>query len=152
MAVGQIFDVAGYELRADRSYDPDTHLWVELRPAGRARIGFDPLGRETCGDVVQVSFERPGSTVRRGEPFGNVEAAKFVGPLLSPLTGTLAAVNQELVGNPGLVNEAPDLHWLVELEDWDQSEAASLLHGEQPVSEWFAAEVERFRSRGAIAE
>ena len=152
MATIQTFAVAGYDLRADRAYDPDTHLWVELRDADRARIGFDPLGQETCGDIVELSFEAPGTEVRRGEAFGNVEAAKFVGPLLSPLGGTLEAVNVELVSNPMLVNDDPQAHWLVELRLLDAGEADALLRGEEQVAPWFAGEVEHFKRRGAIAE
>jgi hypothetical protein len=47
------FEVDGYRLRADRYYDAERHLWVELRPGTLlARVGFDPLGRETSGDIA----------------------------------------------------------------------------------------------------
>lgn len=152
MATRQISTVQGYELRTDRAYDTGSHLWVESRARGRARVGFDPLGRETSGDVVQLSFEPRGTRLRRGEPFGTIEAAKFVGPLTSPVSGEVVAVNDEVVANPGLVNDDPEPHWLVEFELADAAELGLLVTGEASVTEWFAREVERFRSRGAIAE
>jgi glycine cleavage system H protein len=147
------FEVEGYRLRADRFYDPELHFWVELRTGtGPARVGFDPLGRETRGDVVEITLIEPGSTVERGKPFGSLEAAKFVGPLEAPLSGTVAAVNQDVISSPELLNQDSDQPWLVEIEPADRSELEQLLQGEERVRPWFAAEVERYRRQGAVAE
>ena len=95
------FDVAGYELAADRRYDPATHMWVDIDGDGLALVGLDPLGRETSGDVVAISLHEPGTAVQRGESFGDLEAAKFVGPLVAPLGGTIAACNDAVLADPG---------------------------------------------------
>lgn len=146
------FDVAGYELVADRRYDPDTHMWVDLDGQGLALIGLDPLGRETSGDVVALSLREPGTAVRRGEPFGDLEAAKFVGPLITPLSGTIVACNESVLYEPGILNVDPASNWLVALEGFDAAELDGMLRGESEVAPWFAGEVERFRTQGAIAE
>lgn len=146
------FDVAGYELAADRRYDPATHMWVEIDAGGRALVGLDPLGRETSGDVVAISLHEPGTAVRRGESFGDLEAAKFVGPLVAPLGGTIAACNEDVLADPGLLNTDAATSWLVALEGIDAAELDGMLRGEAEVGPWFAAEVQRFRTQGAIAE
>jgi glycine cleavage system H protein len=147
------FDVGGYRLRADRHYDADRHLWVELQPGTRlARVGFDPLGRETSGDIVEVSLGEVGVQVNRGDPFGNVEAAKFVGPLQAPVSGVVRGRNTQVLSRPGVLNEDPNSSWLVELEMTDGSELDQLLTGEKDVRRWFAAEIERFKRQGAVAE
>ena len=79
--------VNGYRLAADRYYDRETHLWVDIGASAAVRCGFDPLGSETSGDIVAVSFEPVGARVERGEAFGSLEAAKFVGPMIAPLSG-----------------------------------------------------------------
>jgi glycine cleavage system H protein len=144
--------VAGYELAADRRYDPDTNLWVQERDDGRARVGFDPLGAETTGDIVAVSFVPAGTRVARGEPLATVEAAKFVGPLASPVGGIVIATNDDVQAAPGSVNADPLGAWLVELDDVENTDLERLLSGEEDVSAWFAGAVERFRREGAIAE
>jgi glycine cleavage system H protein len=147
------FNVAGYELVADRRYDPDTHMWVDFDgDTRRARVGLDPLGRETSGDVVALSLLEPGTAVGRGEPFGDLEAAKFVGPLIAPLSGTIVACNEDVLSQPGVLNVDPATHWLVTLDGVDPAELDGMLRGESEVADWFAAEVERFRTQGAIAE
>ena len=146
-------EVGGYRLRADRYYDGKRHLWVELRPGARlARIGFDPLGRETNGDIVEVSLGDMGKHVNRGEPFGNVEAAKFVGPLETPISGVVRDRNPDVITRPGVLNEDPNDAWLVELEVADSSELSLLLTGEDQLRTWFASEIERFKQQGAVAE
>ena len=142
-------EVLGYRLPTDRGYDPATHMWVQPTAATRARIGFDPLGRETSGDVVAISFAEVGTWVRRGAEFGSLEAAKFVGPLIAPVTGTIAAHNPAVSADPGLLNDDPIAHWLVEI---DVEEVVELLSGESEISDWFASEVKHFRAAGAIAE
>ena len=102
-----LFRVGSYTLAADRYYDQETHLWVDLVSETRCRCGFDPLGAETCGDIVAVSFEAVGSVIARGEGFGNLEAAKFVGPLLAPLSGRVLEVNDAVLRTPSLLNESP---------------------------------------------
>lgn len=153
------FEIAGYELVADRLYDARTHMWVELQPgcheAGcRARVGLDPLGRETSGDVVALSLQPGGTELRRGDAFGDLEAAKFVGPLICPATGVVSAVNSDVLADPGVLNRDRVGLWLVELalEPSASAELDELLTGADVLGPWFEAEVERFRTQGAIAE
>lgn len=148
-------EIAGYELDPDRLYDARTHMWVELQEAGEsARVGMDPLGQETSGDVVALSLAPPGAQLLRGETFGDLEAAKFVGPLISPVSGMVALVNDEVLGQPGLLNGAAGRHWLVEiaLAPSARDELGELLTGADVLEPWFTAEVKRFRTQGAIAE
>lgn len=152
-------EIVGYTLVPDRLYEARTHMWVELRGEGiedgcAARVGLDPLGRETSGDVVALSLEPCGTPLQRGASFGDMEAAKFVGPLIAPVTGMVTAVNEDVLADPGLLNADPLAHWLIEmaLEPSAAHELAGLLTGADALEPWFAAEVERFRTRGAIAE
>jgi glycine cleavage system H protein len=146
------FTVAGYALRADRRYDPATNLWVAELDANHVRVGFDPLGAETTGDIVAVSFTAPGTFVARGDSLATIEAAKFVGPLAAPVGGTVVAANGAIAAAPGTVNSDPFEAWLVELTDVDREELGRLIDGQDAVAEWFANAVERFRQQGAIAE
>ena len=156
MTTATHFEVDGYRLAADRYYDEATHLWVTAEPEGKVdavRCGFDPLGSETSGDVVAISFEPVGTRVARGEAFGSLEAAKFVGPLIAPVSGVVRAHNQAVVADPGLVNREPLASWLVEIEpERPDAELPLLLRDPQAVGAWFRREVERFQTQGMVAE
>ncbi len=153
MSATPFFEVGGYRLAEDRFYDPETHLWVAATADGLARVGFDPLGSETSGDVVAISFEPVGVAVSRGGGFGSIEAAKFVGPLTAPLSGTLRAHNEAVLADPGRIQRAPLEAWLVEIAPSAfAAETARMVSGRARIADWFAGEVERFRKKGMLAE
>jgi glycine cleavage system H protein len=151
--------VGGFELALDRHYDRQTNLWVQRQPGGggrrAVRVGFDPLGCATAGDLVAVSFCPAGTALRRGEAFGTIEAAKLVGPLAAPVAGTLIRHNQAVAEDPTLVAQAPLEHWLVELEldpGVDLSSEPGLVAEPDAVQAWFAEAVRRAREDGRLAE
>ncbi len=142
---------AQFRVRGDLYYDQATHLWLDPPVGGRARCGLDPIGAETSGDVVALSFVPEGTRVARGEAFGSLEAAKFVGPLLAPVSGIVTAHHAAVLAGPGLVNRDPFAAWLVEIELADPAEVAALLSGEPEVRAWFEREIERYRRKGMLA-
>jgi glycine cleavage system H protein len=124
--------VNGFPVATDRLYHAATHMWVAIT-GDIARIGLDALGIETSGALAQLSVLAPGAQVTAGRPFGQLEAAKFVGPLVSPVSGTLVAVNEPVLAQP-------------------DSARSGLLAGHDEIIRWFAAAVDGYRARGVLAE
>jgi glycine cleavage system H protein len=151
--VSEIIEVAGFGVALDRVYDGTGHFWVAMVGPDRARIGMDALGVETSGTLAQLAFLPVGEHCKRGEAFGSLEAAKFVGPLTSPLSGTVAANNDAVVSDPALVERDPyGAGWLIELDLADPGELTDLVAGSQEIKVWFEAEVEDYRMKGVLAE
>jgi len=151
--VSEIVEVAGFGIALDRAYDGAGHFWVSMTGPDRARIGMDALGVETSGTLAQLAFLPIGEHLKRGEAFGSLEAAKFVGPMVSPLSGTVAATNDAVVADPALVERDPyGAGWLVDLDLADPGELADLVSGAQVIRVWFEAEVEDYRMKGVLAE
>jgi len=151
--VTEIAEVAGFQVALDRAYDPAGHFWVSMIAADRARLGLDALGVETSGTIAQLAFLPVGEQLKRGEAFGSLEAAKFVGPLVSPVSGTVVAANDAVVADPALVERDPyGAGWLIEVSLADTSELRDLISGRDVVPVWFAGEVEDYRIKGVLAE
>ena len=151
--MSEIREVGGFGVALDRAYDASGHFWVSMVTADRARIGMDALGVETSGTIAQLAFLPTGEHLKRGDPFGSLEAAKFVGPLTSPLSGTVVAVNDAVVADPSLVERDPyGAGWLVELALADPAEIRGLISGADVIPVWFEAEVEDYRQKGVLAE
>jgi glycine cleavage system H protein len=146
--------VSGFALALDRRYQPETHMWVLARGPGRVRVGMDLLGVETSGSLAQLSFVPAGTGLTAGLPFGQLEAAKFVGPLLSPVSGAVLAVNDAVVRDAGLVERDPyGAGWMIEASLGDATaEPAGLLADPAEVTAWFAAKVADYRLKGLIAQ
>jgi glycine cleavage system H protein len=148
-----LVEVGGFPLALDLLYQAETHMWV-LATEAWARIGMDPLGIETSGTLAELSLPPVGAELVAGRPFGQLEAAKFVGPLVSPVSGTVLAVNEAVAADPGLAERDPyGAGWLVEAELSNPAqELPGLLRDADEITRWFAAAVEDYRREGVIAQ
>ena len=147
-------DISGFELALDRWYEAQTHMWVQSVGGGRYRVGMDPLGVETCGTIAHLSISGVDGEVQAGHVFGQLEAAKFVGPLVSPVSGTLHQVNESAVADPGVVQRDPyGAGWLIEVEVSEPATLeAGLLREADVIVAWFSDRIRRYRSEGVLAE
>ncbi|MBM4426582.1 MAG: glycine cleavage system protein H [Chloroflexi bacterium] len=141
-----------YEIPADRAYDREHHMWAQLDAAtGNVLVGIDTLGLASLGDLAYVTLKDVGTTVKRGQSMGTLEAAKMTGDLIAPVSGTIAARNDATVSNPGLVNEAPyNEGWMIAIQpsDWE-NESIQLVSGDG-LPAWVEAEIKRYKSQGWI--
>ena len=72
------------------------------------------------GKVTSARLRPAGSRIERGRSLGTLESLKFVGPIPSPFSGTVAAVNSDLVKRPKLLNDAPYAEgWIAKLKPLD---------------------------------
>ena len=98
-----------------------SHEWVKM-DGDVAVIGISDFAQDALGDVVFINLPAEGDSVTAGENFGDVESVKAVSDLVSPVTGTVCAVNEELLDSPELVNSDPYGAWLIKVENVEGSE------------------------------
>ena len=109
----------------------DDHLWVRAE-ADRAQIGISDQGQDAIGEIIGVELPDIGDAVEKGETFGELETVRTVQELISPVNGTVLAVNGDLENQPSLVNEDPYHEgWLIEVELDDEAELESLMAVEE---------------------
>ena len=108
------------------------HEWAKVSGT-TARVGITDYAAKTLNDIVYLTFPNVGQELKQLGTFGTVESIKAVSELYSPLSGTVAATNQELVNHPELVNQSPyDRGWIVEVRCSKlEQEKASLLSAAQ---------------------
>ena len=92
-----------------------SHEWL-LTEDGVATVGLTDFAQNALGDIVFVNLPQPGDEVNAGEAFGDVESVKAVSDVISPVSGVVLEVNEELMDNPALVNEDPYGAWLIKVE------------------------------------
>jgi glycine cleavage system H protein len=94
----------------------DAHEWVRDLGDGVVRIGITDHAQSQLGDVVFVQLPAVGDEVTAGAAVGEVESTKSVSDIYSPVSGTVAAVNDALEANPELVNSGPyEAGWMIEI-------------------------------------
>ena len=90
---------------AEMKYSKD-HEWMKEED-GVVVIGISDFAQDALGDVVFVNLPGEGDDVTCGDAFGDVESVKAVSDLVCPVTGTVCAVNEELLDHPELLNSDP---------------------------------------------
>ena len=105
---------------AEMKYSKD-HEWMKEED-GVVVIGISDFAQDALGDVVFVNLPAEGDSVTAGEAFGDVESVKAVSDLVSPVSGTVCAVNEELLDAPEKLNSDPYGAWLIKVENVEGSE------------------------------
>ncbi len=94
-----------------------THEWVKYTEDGKAKVGLTEYAQQQLGDLVFINLPEEGDCVTVEDTFCDVESVKAVSDVYSPLTGTIARVNEDLLDAPELINEHPYEAWIAEIED-----------------------------------
>lgn len=93
-----------------------SHEWIKDED-GLTVIGLTDFAQEALGDLVFVNLPEEGDEVTAGESFADVESVKAVSDVFSPVSGTVAAINEELLDAPESINEDPYGAWFIKVEN-----------------------------------
>ena len=99
------------ELRYTKS-----HEWLKEED-GIYLVGISDFAQDALGDVVFVNLPAVGDEVTAGETFGDVESVKAVSDLISPVSGVVCEINEELEDAPENLNEDPYGAWIIKVEN-----------------------------------
>ena len=102
--------------------------WVNTVDETTVVVGLTDYAQDALGDLVFVNLPEPGDDVTAGEAFGDVESVKAVSDVLSPVTGQVEEINEELLDSPESVNQSPYDAWFVKIKDVSGKE--ELMDGE----------------------
>lgn len=102
-------------IKPELQYSKD-HEWVK-KEDDLFVIGISDFAQDALGDLVFVNLPEVGDAVTAGEAFGDVESVKAVSDLLSPVSGTVAEINEELLDAPEKLNEDPYGAWIIKVCD-----------------------------------
>ena len=110
----------------DLHYSKD-HEWVRVEN-GIAVVGITDYAQNSLGDVVYVELPKVNDEFATNESFGSVESVKAVSEVFSPVSGTVAEVNNTLNDEPEKVNADPyGEGWMIRIRMSSPGEVDSLL-------------------------
>jgi glycine cleavage system H protein len=117
---------------ADLKYPDDLKYaesdeWIRV-DGDTATIGISDYAQDALNDLVYVEFKGAGETLDAGEAFGEVESVKAASEVYMPVAGEIIGINDELEGEPEIVNEDPYGNgWMVKIKITDASNLANLM-------------------------
>ncbi len=104
----------------------ESHEWVKV-DGDIATVGISDYAQHALGNIVYVDMPEVGDEVVAGEDFGAVESVKAASDLLSPVSGEVVEVNEELEDTPEAINNDAYESWIIKVKISDPSELDKLL-------------------------
>lgn len=107
-----------------------SHEWVKVE-GDIATIGITDYAQHSLGSIVYVEGGEVGDTVEQFGEFGAVESVKAASDILSPVSGEIVEVNEDVIDNPELLNEDAYENWIIKVKVSDLSELDALLSADE---------------------
>jgi glycine cleavage system H protein len=105
------------------------HEWVRV-DGDEVVVGITQFAADQLGDVVFVELPEVGRALAQHDTFGVVESVKAVSDLFAPVSGEVVEANDELMGQPELVNSDPfGAGWMLRIRLADAAQVEALLDG-----------------------
>ena len=110
----------------DLLYHPE-HDWARVE-GDTATFGITWYAQDQLGEVVFFEPPEPGSALKQGEPYSEVESVKAVSDVIAPLSGEVIESNEALSDKPEAINDDPyGDGWLARVKLSDPGEKDGLL-------------------------
>lgn len=90
------------------------HEWLAY-DGDFAYIGISDFAQSELGDLVFVNLPEVDDEVVAGEAFGDVESVKAVSDVMSPVTGVVVEINEDLLDDASLINSDPYGAWFIKV-------------------------------------
>ena len=89
----------------DLKYHPE-HDWARVE-GDEATLGVTWFAADALGELVHFEPPAVGATVKKDQPYGEVESVKAVSDVIAPLSGEVLEVNGAVVDAPDTDNDDP---------------------------------------------
>lgn len=107
----------------------ETHEWaLKTNDINIVTVGITDYLQQQLGEIEAVELPEVGLKIIAGDDVCVLESVKVTAEIISPLSGKIVAVNEDLEDSPGLVNIDPYQDgWLFKLELKDPVEYDELM-------------------------
>src|SRR5205823_13749194 len=123
--------MASFNYPSDLKYTRSDE-WVRVE-GDEATIGITDYAQDQLGDIVYVELPWDASAgVSHEAKFGDIESVKATSELISPVSGEVVKVNEELKDRPELINDEPyGEGWMLVVKMSDPAELDSLMSADE---------------------
>ena len=103
------------------------HAWIKVT-GKKGTIGITDYAQDALGDIVYIDLPEVDASVEANSEISEIESTKSTSAVISPVTGKVVKVNEELSESPEVINEDPyGKGWIAVLEIENSSELDDLM-------------------------
>ncbi len=106
----------------------EDHEWVTVE-GDIATVGITDFAQKALGDIVFVEAPDVGSDINQGDETGVVESVKAASDIITPVSGEVVEINEDLEAAPNTVNTDPTGDgWMFKVKLSDPEEIEGLMN------------------------
>ena len=103
------------------------HTWVRVS-GKKGTIGITDYAQDALGDIVYIELPEVDASVEANTEITEIESTKSTSSVISPVSGRVIEVNEELAETPEIINEDPyERGWIAVIEMDNPAEVDDLL-------------------------
>ncbi|MDI6743943.1 MAG: glycine cleavage system protein GcvH [Thermodesulfovibrionales bacterium] len=103
------------------------HTWVRVS-GKKATVGITDYAQDALGDIVYIDLPETDTTIEANSELAEIESTKATSSVISPVSGAVTEVNDDLSESPEVINEEPyGKGWIAIIEIDDASEVDDLM-------------------------
>jgi len=103
------------------------HTWVKIT-GKKATIGITDYAQDALGDIVYIDLPEIDIDIEANSEIGEIESTKATSSIISPVSGKVIEVNEDLSESPEVLNDDPyGKGWIAVIAVDDPSEADDLM-------------------------
>jgi len=147
-------DMQGYQY-PDELYYHSEHGWAREEEDGTITVGMTDFAQQSAGEIAYMDMPMEGDELKIGETAAKIQTAKWIGKLLSPVSGEVVAINEDVEDQPQLINEHPfGEGWILKVNpsNWDEEKTQLMRVNTPEMEAWLTKEIERVQKEIAESE
>jgi glycine cleavage system H protein len=122
------------------------HTWLQLERSGGVRLGGDRFPLTALGGVDRLDVVPEGTRVRQGDVLARLGLGRRGLRLLSPVEGTVTAVNESLLAKPDDLHADPyEGGWFCSIRPERLAASLKRMVVAEETEEWLRSELRRLR-------
>ncbi|MGZ8798225.1 MAG: glycine cleavage system protein H [Thermoanaerobaculia bacterium] len=98
--------IGGFEVPENLRYHPG-HTWAAAEGPNLVRVGIDDFAAKLAGDVTRIDIPERGRWIRQGQKMVAMHRNGKEIDLVSPIEGTIVAINEEVIRDPKTARNDP---------------------------------------------
>ena len=83
----------------------ESHCWAAVGQDGIVKVGLDDFAKKLIGKIDDINLPNLGMTISKGQPLFSIKQSNKIIQFLSPITGLVKSLNNDLPENYSIRKE-----------------------------------------------